>query len=219
MIHITGTIPRKCIVACSGGVDSIAIAYFLSWTREVTLAHFDHNTVDCSSGKSLVQKFASDHNLNIITSRVSRDRNRKESLEEYWRCERYKFLHSLDYPVITAHTLDDMVESWIFSSIHGRPKLIPYSSRNVIRPFLTTKKLALISYCENHGLNWIEDASNNNLQHSRNRIRHNILPEVLKINPGIYKVVKREFVNKFNELESVKSTVWFRRGYPTTDLS
>ena len=51
-----------------------------------------------------------------------------ESLEEHWRNERYKFLHS-DDPVITGHNLDDVIEWYLFSSLHGQSKIIPSQSK------------------------------------------------------------------------------------------
>ena len=47
-------------------------------------------------------------------------------------------------------------------------------------------------WAERKNVPFVEDGSNRNLRFCRNRIRHNILPEALKINPGLYKVVKKK---------------------------
>jgi tRNA(Ile)-lysidine synthase len=62
---------------------------------------------------------------------------------------------------------------------------------NVIRPFLTTRKQDLVEWCVKHSVPWIEDTSNLDTRYTRNYIRHKMMPHVLKVNPGIYKMVKK----------------------------
>jgi len=125
--------------------------------------------------------------------RVARPRRSDESQEEYWREERYRFLFSLEGPVVTAHHLDDAVETWLFNSIHGKPRTIPYRNRNVIRPFLTTPKSELVSWCRRKDLRWTEDASNSDVAYMRNLIRHQIVPNALQVNPGLRTVVRKMY--------------------------
>jgi tRNA(Ile)-lysidine synthase len=96
--------------------------------------------------------------------------------------------------VVTAHHLDDAVETWVFTSLHGESRLIPYSRGNVIRPFLLTPKSELVSWCERRGLAWSEDPSNTDTAYMRNLIRHKILPEALKVNPGLRTVVRKKYL-------------------------
>ena len=44
MIKITVPLPKQITIACSGGVDSMAIVDFLSRKHDVTIAHFNHRT-------------------------------------------------------------------------------------------------------------------------------------------------------------------------------
>ncbi len=117
-----------------------------------------------------------------------------ESAEGFWREKRYEFLHGFDKPVITAHHLDDCVETWLFSAIHGNPKTIAYNYANVIRPFLLYKKEFMTAWCVKNNVKWIEDLTNFDTKYARNRIRHNIVPQALKINPGLHKVVARQVI-------------------------
>ena len=120
---------------------------------------------------------------------ISQSKPKDQSWEEYWRNERYQFLHSFDKPVITAHNLNDQMENWLFTGFHGQSRLIPYRNKNVIRPFLPTLKSNLIDWCKNKNVPWLEDPSNQNTNFMRNKIRHDILPEVVKVNPGFDKVI------------------------------
>ena len=121
----------------------------------------------------------------------------EQSMEEYWRNERYRFLKGLG-PVITCHHLDDCVETYVWSSLHGTPKVIPLVRDNVLRPFLTTRKQDFVYWCESHNVPWIEDESNKNTKYTRNYIRNEMMPHVLKVNPGIHTLVKKIVEGKQN---------------------
>jgi tRNA(Ile)-lysidine synthase len=61
----------------------------------------------------------------------------------------------------------------------------------VIRPFLLNEKSQFYKWCETKRVPFIEDESNNCVDYSRNRIRHNIVPESLLVNPGLKTVVRK----------------------------
>jgi tRNA(Ile)-lysidine synthase len=88
-----------------------------------------------------------------------------------------------------AHHLNDQAETFLWRlmrgaggkglggmSAHdpfpGHPKL------TVARPFLQIPKLELSQFAEGKGIQFREDASNEDSQHLRNRIRHRLLPEL-----------------------------------------
>ena len=100
---------------------------------------------------------------------------------------------------ITCHHLNDVAEWWIFSSLNGSGKLIPYENGDVIRPFLTTPKESLVSWCKRKSVPFVTDPGNKNLRFARSRIRNQIMPEALKINPGLLKVLKKKLINSFDQ--------------------
>ena len=194
MIRFLGQLPRKCVVAFSGGVDSVAVTDFLlNGKREVHLAFFHHGTETSDIAEEFAKNFAKDRNVTISIGSLNRGRSVGESQEEFWRNERYRFLDMYDFPVITAHHLGDAVETWIFNCLHGNPRILPYQRNNVIRPFLITPKSELVGWAEKRGLKWVEDESNKDLKYMRNLIRHKIVPEAMVINPGLDKVVKKMY--------------------------
>lgn len=198
MIKLTVPLPRQITVACSGGVDSMAVVDFLKRKHDVTIAYFHHGTEHGEEAMKFVANYCTDHNLPIMFGTLPiEERTREESQEEYWRRKRYQFLEKLG-PVITCHHLDDCVETYIWSSLHGTPKVIPLVRNNVLRPFLTTRKSEFIRWCEQHNVPWIEDDSNKNTKYTRNYIRNEMMPHVLKVNPGIHTLVKKIVENKQN---------------------
>lgn len=194
MIRILGKIPMRCVVAFSGGVDSVAVADFLlGGRRHVELGYFHHGTAASDLGEAVARKFAAQRGVDLHVGRIRGEKPPRTSQEEFWRDERYSFLEGLGQPVVTAHHLDDAVETWIFTALHGLPKLIPRVRGNVIRPFLTTPKSEFVAWCSGRGLTWVDDPSNDDTRYMRNLIRHKIVPEALRVNPGLRTVIRKKY--------------------------
>ena len=201
MLRILGKIPRRVTVACSGGVDCISIVHFLlQGKRKVDLAFFNHGTQHSNKAEQFVKEYAAKNKLVLCVSGVKGYRG-KRSFEEFWRDERYGFLESLKSKfIVTGHHLDDVVETWLMSAMHGNPKLIPYKRNNIYRPFLPTERKAFLLYAQRKGLEWIEDPSNKDTNYMRNYTRHNIIPHALKINPGIRKTIRKKILETYIDL-------------------
>lgn len=193
MIEIQGKLPRKVYVACSGGVDSMAIADFLMNNHEVEILFFDHGDDIAIDEKEFLQEYFKSKKIVLHIGDITRERGKNESKEEYWRNERYKYLNQFDdAPVITCHHLDDCVETWIWSCLNGEGKIIPYSNQNVIRPFRLNRKSKFTDWCRNRNVPWIEDWSNNDTKFMRNFIRHELMQKALVVNPGLHKVIAKK---------------------------
>ena len=173
----------------------MALADFcLRGQREFIVAYVHHGTETSELGFQLVSDWCSSTKTPMKTYWVTKNKPIDESLEEFWRNERYGFFRSFGLPIFMGHHLDDVIETWIFTSLHGNPQLIPYHNpkSNVFRPFLLNRKKDLVDWCSHNKVNYIEDSSNIDLRFMRNRIRHRIVPEALKVNPGLPKVLKKK---------------------------
>jgi len=185
-------------IAVSGGYDSMAVAsFFVKGKYKPTIIHVNHSTGN-DAAQAVVEEFAKLHGLNVIVHTINPvEKPKRESWEEFWRNKRLEFFKSQNMPVITGHNLNDAMETWIFSAINGNPKLIPYRNGNIYRPFLLTKKEELKDYAVRNNIKWHEDKSNGDVRFSRNRIRHNIIPEILAINEGFDTTI-RNLYNRIN---------------------
>lgn len=192
MIVLQGKLPRKIHVAVSGGVDSIAALHFLSRNHEVTAVHINHNEGNSDKAEAVVRKLCKSVRCNLIVKRIVNKQPLRTSLEEFWRNERYSVFHSINNVLVTAHTLDDCVETWVWSSLHGESKIIPYTNRNVLRPFRLNDKSQFIKWASKHNLTWVEDNSNADLTLTRNYIRNVMMPSILQVNPGISTTIKKK---------------------------
>ena len=172
--------------------------FLMQGKRKINLAYFNHDTQHSHKAEKFVEKFASDNNLTLFIGRV-KGRKGKRSLEEFWRDERYDFLQrtSSNY-TITCHHLDDCVETWLMSSFHGQSKLIPFvRNENIFRPFLMTSKKVIKQYAERKQIEWVQDPSNQKTNFMRNRVRHNIIPQVLLVNPGIRSTIRKKLIETY----------------------
>ena len=195
MIHLIAKIPKKVYVAVSGGQDSMAALDFLSRKHDVTVLHFNHSTKHAQEAEDTVVKFCLSRNIDFKIGRLNERIGRGRSKEDFWREKRYNFFESVtsdDDVIVTCHHLDDVVETWLFTSLHGNSRIIPCRRERYLRPFLTTKKEVFVSWCERHDVPYAKDPSNNNTEFRRNYIRHCLMPHALKINPGLSKVLKRK---------------------------
>lgn len=192
MIKLLGKLPLKPVIALSGGVDSMAVADFVSRSRNVSCAFFHHGTKTSEEAQTVVREYCKLRGWPLYEGYIVNDRPADISPEEHWRNERYRFLDNLLLDVITAHHLDDCVETYLWSMMHGTAKVIPYRRNRVIRPFLLTPKQELIGWAERNGVSWIDDQTNKDTKYMRNYVREHIVPHALNVNPGLAKVVAKK---------------------------
>ena len=197
MIKLACSIPNKVTLACSGGSDSMVVLDFLlKGRKDVTVAYFNHGTVHGDQAENYLVDYCEQKNLELVIGKIKGEKKSSESPEEFWRNQRLSWLHGFKSQVVTGHHLDDAVEWWIFSSLNGCGRLIPLANKNIIRPFLLTPKSEILDWAKRKEVSYVDDPSNDHLKYARNRIRHNIMPEVLKINPGIRTVVRKKIEDR-----------------------
>ena len=182
----------RAVLAVSGGLDSMVLLTAAARLpafkrRSITVATFDHGTGK-AAGKAaaLVSRYSIRSGLHCVSGRASTVGTR----EEEWRRGRWEFLHQVarksDAAVVTAHTLDDQIET-VFMRIlrDAGPRGLAglYAESEIIRPFLDIARSRLVEYARAVRVPFVQDPSNVDRKHLRNRIRHDILPSIVKRNP------------------------------------
>jgi tRNA(Ile)-lysidine synthase len=210
MFKILGTIPKKVNIALSGGVDSMVMLDFICKGRnpeDVTALYFNHNTEYGGRCEVFLRDFCERKNIELKVGRLTSAIPSGASKEAFWRDARYSFLESESTaPVITAHHLNDVMETWIFSSLHGQSKLIKHQRGIFIRPFLLVEKEEILSWAQRKSVEWLDDPSNHDTKFMRNFIRHELMPKALQVNPGLPKVLRKKLVEEFKinkEIDSI----------------
>ena len=138
-------------------------------------------------------------------------REQKQTLEEAARALRYAWFRSLLFEgaadaVATAHTLDDQAETVLHRLLRGawteglsgiHPVIdcesLPQRASSsgapqrgvILRPFLAVRRVEIEAWLRAIGQPWREDATNADPAFTRNRIRHELLPQLAEFNPRI----------------------------------
>ncbi len=112
-----------------------------------------------------------------------------ETLEEAARNLRYAFFRQLMAngqadAVATAHTLDDQAETVLHKLLRGAwteglsgiHPVLPVELGSILRPFLDNTRATIEAWLVDLQQPWREDESNQDLAHTRNRIRYQLLP-------------------------------------------
>ena len=192
MIRLSTDIRGIKYVACSGGVDSMALLYFVRQSnKDVVCAFYHHATKDSDNAMSFLRRYCSDNDIKMNVGFLVDQIPKGVSKEAFWRMHRYRFLLSLDGIVATAHHLNDVAETYIASTIRGDNRLIKPEFKNIRRPLLNVTKDVLIRWCKAKKIPYIHDKSNDDLSFDRNRIRHKVIPEILKVYPGFFTTIRK----------------------------
>ena len=57
-----------------------------------------------------------------------------------------------------------------------------------------TSKKSIKDYANRKDVEWLEDPSNQKTNFMRNHVRQNIIPQVLKVNPGIRTTIRKKLI-------------------------
>jgi len=196
---LTTQIPNNCVVAVSGGADSMALLHFVAQERRrsVTAAVYDHGTGAHDHAFPLVEQLCDRLGINVVTAQLAAERSRGQSREDHWRQQRYSWLRSLGVPVLTAHNLDDVAETWLWSSLHGQPTLMPAENQGVLRPLLAVRHSELAKYCEQHAIEyWCDPANKDHESFARPRVRYVLKPAAEYVHPGFFTVIRRKLLTR-----------------------
>lgn len=203
------------LVAVSGGLDSMVLLHALNhfagqhqW--RLIVAHFNHRLRGNASraDQRFVEKSARQLRLPCITGLWEKDQKliKEHGLEMAARQARHEFLAQVAKKrrcgtVAIAHHLDDQAETFLWRLMRGaggkglggmraRDPFPGHPKLTVARPFLQTPKRDLRQFAECESIQFREDASNDDSHHLRNRIRHQLLPELRRnFNPEIDRAI------------------------------
>lgn len=190
-------IPRNHFyIAVSGGKDSMTFLKYLEQFKNnmFSVLYFNHGTSHGRDAEIFLRNYC-ENKHELIVGHISSEKPKGISQEEHWRNERYAFFDKYDGVIITGHHLNDVMETWVFTSLHGTSKLIPKVRGKYQRPFLTASRAEIDGFAERYKVDWVEDFSNSDVKHRRNFIRHVLLPNALVINPGLGTLLRKMIKN------------------------
>lgn len=198
---------RMLVVGVSGGPDSLALLHYLHGIPyPLLVASFNHRLrPEAEADVAFVQQVAAELGLPFLTDSAdvaAYAETEGLSLEEAARELRYRFLFRAArqagaQAVAVGHTADDQAETVLMhflrgaglSGLKGMPPriLLPIFDAEIplVRPLLDWTRAETEAYCRKHGLTPRIDATNTDTTYFRNRLRHELLPELERYNPQI----------------------------------
>ena len=204
------------VVTCvSTGVDSMVLLSILKdLPLKLIVAHVNHKKrIESDIEQEFITKYC--HENNIIIEVMELEQLNPHNFQEEARKRRYQFFdevvkkYSAEY-LITAHHATDDLETILMRFIKGSSlkgyagidKLVDKGTYYIYRPLLDYPKSEIYDYAKANHIKYFEDSSNFHDVYLRNRIRHNIVPNIEHENPQIYKAMKdfKEHIVNMNEI-------------------
>lgn len=214
-------LPGKTVVAAvSGGSDSMAMLFILKKLQErysfvLRAAHVNHGIRGDEADKDelFVRRYCSAEGIpvDVLSADVIVEAERLGiGLEEAGRKVRYDFFDSFgkDVLVSTAHNATDRAETFLFNFARGSALRglgsIPPVRENFIRPLIDCSKAEIELFCKENSIPFVTDVTNSDVAYSRNRIRHNVLPELRTVNQS-FEVSASRCIDSLREDEAFLS--------------
>lgn len=194
---------KNLVVACSGGRDSVFLAYllrevFLRYKLDINrlaLAHMNYHLRDEDSNldAKFVKELAASYSIPCYMQEAFYEKH--DGVQDWARKLRYDFFESLHIKhnavIAIAHQLNDVAENILFRLTRGSlvsnlvgMRELNSSSSYIWRPLLDISRNTIDQYILKFNLAYREDRSNSSRKYSRNKIRHDILPELEKMYPN-----------------------------------
>lgn len=201
-------------VAVSGGADSVALLRALAAIRgqnpdRLVVLHFNHQLRgdDSDADQQFVVDLCRRLGVECVIGRADECPTAAgQTAESGLRDKRYRFLVSASEQLgarylATAHTADDQVETVLHRIIRGTglaglggiPPVRPLSDAlTLVRPMLSLWRTDVLQYLRAIGQSHREDRTNRDIRRTRNRIRHDLLPELTaRYNSSVHQAIFR----------------------------
>ncbi|HUU34589.1 MAG TPA: tRNA lysidine(34) synthetase TilS, partial [Vicinamibacterales bacterium] len=201
----------RVVAAVSGGSDSVSLLWILKDLHDAGavslagVAHLNHQLrTDAAKDEAFCRALAERAGTPFVAARSD-----IAALAREWRCSvevaarraRYSFLEQARRAyraehIAVAHTRDDQAETVVMRLLRGTGTrglrgALP-ARGHVVRPLLDCSRAELRSFLAARGEAWVEDETNADLGHPRNRVRHELLPLLARsYRPSVTRILAR----------------------------
>ena len=205
-------------VAFSGGCDSTVLLHLA--TRCVALkrlhaVHVHHGwSHRADAWEARCRKYAEDAGVAFTAARVDASCARGQSPEDAARRARYRALRQhigAGETMLTAHHRDDQALTLLLQLLRGAgpeglagmPACADFGEGVLMRPLLDVTREEIEAYARAHGLQWIDDESNQDTRYARNYLRLKLAPVLRKRWPQWSKTLAHSAAHQAEVAESL----------------
>jgi tRNA(Ile)-lysidine synthase len=186
--------PERYLLAVSGGRDSMVLmdAFVRFRADAVAVATFDHGTGPAARQAALlVELEGARRSVRVVSGHRQATGAATESA---WRRARWEFLANrakeLSALVVTAHSRDDQLETVVIRALRdprhtsARGLAAMYARSPVVRPLIGVSRKDIAAYAKANEIRYLDDPSNLDRAHLRNRVRLDLLPALERVHRG-----------------------------------
>ncbi len=200
------------LVGVSGGPDSVALLGILTdmaeeFSLKIAMVHVNH----CLRGKEsdrdedFVRELADAYGLVVHVRKkevAALACEKKRSIEETARDVRYAFYGEITaqygyHRIALGHNSDDNAEQVLMnllrgSGLRGLTGIPPIRDNRIVRPLIRVSRQEILAFLAQRHQSFVLDSSNQDTSYLRNRIRHELLPCLMReYNPEIKSALNR----------------------------
>jgi tRNA(Ile)-lysidine synthase TilS/MesJ len=194
-----GKIPDKIIVGVSGNKNSMVLIDSLSrYDKQITMLHVDFG--DAYSKERIQFLKSTAKHLNLGLEIIQAVKNKNIDYGQSYAKNKALYDTFIKYSpsyVITANCLEDVIVHYIYSSIKINPKLLPYRTKNIIRPFINTSQEYFDYWALNKKVEYLKSEEVD--KSSYWLIRKHMLDNCYRINPDLKQDILDEVNREFKE--------------------
>lgn len=200
---------ESAVVGLSGGMDSIVLLHVLHELKTQSKLDFEFRAVhvnhalqaDAADWQRHCEQLCTQLSIELESVAVSinvvasAESDSTAGVENAAREARYQVFEQQLKPgeaLFLAHHRDDQMETLLLRlmrgsgsrGLRGIPRTRAVGAGFLLRPLLGFDRAQLHEYASQHGLQWMEDPSNQDQRYDRNYCRHSILPMLQARWPG-----------------------------------
>jgi tRNA(Ile)-lysidine synthase len=210
------------LLAVSGGIDSVVMVNLFSQAKlKFGIAHcnFMLRGDESNQDEQFVRQLALQSGVPYYTRQFQTEEYAQQkgiSIQMAARELRYDWFEQVRKEegfnfVATAHHLDDQAETFLINLLRGTGIAglhgIPVRNNFVVRPLMFAYRKEIVAYAGKNKITFRVDGSNSELKYLRNKIRHELLPVMCRINPD-FAVSIHETIRRIHDFETIGNTLF-----------
>lgn len=197
---------RHVVVGLSGGLDSVVLLHALVRLRSemafvVSAVHVHHGlSPNADAWTAFCVSICDTLAVPCHVVHVQLPDATGKGVERVARESRYAAFESVPGDILClGHHQNDRAETLLLNlcrgagatGLAGFPKVRLLGSKHMLRPLIDLPRAALQAWATAQQLRWIEDESNADYRYRRNYVRHQVLPTMAAVFPGVVQVLSR----------------------------
>lgn len=192
-------IDKKLAIAVSTGVDSmVLLSVLVKLNLDITVIHLNHQKrLESLEEEAFIRDYCKGRSIPCFIKKLEFESTKNFQAEA--RKLRYEFylevMHKANIKYLfLAHHADDQIETMLMrilrgasiDAVSGMKEFTPFKDIYLVRCLLKHSKEEIIKYALKEKIKYFEDKTNTEEFYERNRIRKNIIPNLVKENPKTY---------------------------------